>query len=174
MKVNEEVERAVRKRVREFVESGGGIAVGGALGVDFFALDEALIINRDGRNIKVFLPTDLETYIKYNREMVRNGRMTSQQAEALIEQLSRLLEIAPDALVAGDGTEVNRESFFARNSRIVDAADILAAFRVISELSDGPGTLDTIEKAREKGIPVEISTFDLTTREGELSRDRVR
>jgi predicted Rossmann fold nucleotide-binding protein DprA/Smf involved in DNA uptake len=39
---NEQVEADVRKEVAEIIKSGNGIVTSGALGVDFFATDEAL------------------------------------------------------------------------------------------------------------------------------------
>lgn len=57
---------------------------------------------------------------------------------------------------ATEFTEVNAESFHARNCQIVDLADQLVVFRV----NDSPGTTFTIDQAREKGIPVKV--FDYT------------
>ena len=53
-------------------------------------------------------------------------------------------------------TEVNAESFHARNCQIVALADELVAFRV----NYSPGTTFTIDQAQEKGIPVKV--FDYT------------
>ena len=53
-------------------------------------------------------------------------------------------------------TEVNADSFHARNCQIVALADELVAFRV----NNSPGTTFTIDEAKEKGISVKV--FDYT------------
>jgi hypothetical protein len=52
--------------------------------------------------------------------------------------------------------------YYERNSRIVEASDELVAFRIKTEASEGIGTADTIEKAKAKGIPVKLYSYDLT------------
>ncbi len=162
-KTNSEVESAVRKEVRAVILRGDGIVSGGALGVDSIALDEALKHNSGADRIKIFLPVALETYAAHYRKRAREGVITDEQAEGLIEQLARLKNRNSSALAENPkNTIVDNRTYYERNSSVVSAADELLAFHVRSEKSEGLGTQDAIRKAREKGIPVRLFSFDLT------------
>jgi ABC-type sugar transport system substrate-binding protein len=50
---------------------------------------------------------------------------------------------------------VDVTTYYLRNQDMVDAADELLAFQV----NDSAGTQDTVDKARLKGIPVVVFTF---------------
>jgi hypothetical protein len=168
-KVNKEIEDKIRTEVREIILRGDGIVSGGALNVDFIALNEALKHDQKAERIKIFLPTTLEKYAEHYRKHAKLGSITDEQAEALIIQLTHLKEINPAALIEypdTDFTEENKKAkYYERNSKIVDASDELVAFRVITEASQGEGTSDTIQKAKEKGIPVKLSEWNLTNSE---------
>jgi len=83
-KTNEQVESDVRKVVREIITSGNGIVSGGALGVDYIAIDEALILNPSATQIRIYLPTTLQIYSAHYRKRAEEGVITSTQAEMLI------------------------------------------------------------------------------------------
>lgn len=51
---------------------------------------------------------------------------------------------------------VNVTTYYLRNQDVVDAADELLAFQV----NASAGTQDTVDKARMKGIPVTVFTFE--------------
>jgi predicted Rossmann fold nucleotide-binding protein DprA/Smf involved in DNA uptake len=53
-KANKEIERKVRKIVSQILKRGNGIICGGALGVDYFALDEALKHDKKLEELKFF------------------------------------------------------------------------------------------------------------------------
>ncbi len=166
-KINTETEKKIRKIVREIIMRGGdGIVSGGALGVDFIALDEALRHDLKAERIKIFLPTTLKKYAEHYRKHARWKNITSEQAENLINQLTRLKEINPQALIENPDINFTEETkkamYYERNSRIVDTSDKLVAFRIKTEASEGMGTADTIEKAQTKGIPVKLFSYDLT------------
>jgi hypothetical protein len=50
---------------------------------------------------------------------------------------------------------------YKRNQKIVDLADELVAFHIKTKDSDGLGTMDTVERAREKDIVVKLHSYDL-------------
>jgi len=52
--------------------------------------------------------------------------------------------------------------YYERNSRAVEASDELIAFRVKTKESESLGTVDTVEKAKKKGIPVKLFSYDLS------------
>lgn len=150
-KTSEEVEQAVRQAVREILDKGGGIVTGGALNVDFFATDEALRIDTSGNSIRVYLPVTLERYATHYRKRATEGVITPEQAEALIEQLTRLKDANPEALVEHpENTEVNQETYFERNTEVMKASDALVAFQV----NDSAGVEDTVGKALRQDKPV--------------------
>lgn len=151
-----EVERDVRDFVREVIQRGDGIVTGGALNVDYFALDEAMRHDKTAQRIKVFLPTTLTLYASHYRRRADEGVITSEQAEALIEQLTALKSSNPNALIEDTNhTEVNQDSYFERNSAVMKASDELAAFQV----NKSEGTQDTINKAREQGKKVYLKEY---------------
>lgn len=150
-KRNIQVENDVRRTVREIIMRDDGIVSGGALGVDYFATDEALKLDPTGTKIKIFLPTSLETYARHYRTRASEGVITAAQAEALIAQLERLKNANPEGLIENpEVAEVNTETYYARITQIVEAADELMAFHI----NASAGTQDTITKAETKGIPV--------------------
>jgi hypothetical protein len=164
-KTNKEIEEKVRTTVREIMARGDGIVSGGALGVDYLALDEALKHDAQAERIKIFLPTTLKQYSKHYRKHARLKTITSEQAEDLISQLSKLKRINPNALIENPDEnfteETKKKMYYERNSKIVAAADELIAFHIKTKESDGLGTADTIQKAKKKGIRVKIFTYNL-------------
>ncbi|MBI2592625.1 MAG: hypothetical protein HYW37_00480 [Candidatus Colwellbacteria bacterium] len=160
-KTNDEIEGLVRKTVREIILAGQGIVSGGALGVDFIALDEALKQNPGADRIRIYIPTPLDNYTAHYRRRAEEGVITAAQAESLIRQLSSLKNVNRLSLIELERTIINEETYFERNSAVVKAADELVAFHIITEVFPGTGTLDTIVKAKEKGIPVKVFTYDL-------------
>ncbi|XOB42365.1 MAG: hypothetical protein ACKKMP_03330 [Candidatus Nealsonbacteria bacterium] len=165
-KTNQEIEDKVRSTVREIIQQGDGIVSGGALGVDFIALDEALKNDLKAERIKIFIPTTLEKYAEHYRKHARLKTITSKQAENLIGQLKRLKQINPQALIENPDTnfteETKRTMYYERDSRVVSASDELIAFHIRTKASEGLGTTDTIEKARKKRIPVKLFSYDIT------------
>jgi len=165
-RTNSEIEEKLRKEAREIIQRGDGIVSGGALGVDYIATDEALKYNPKADKIKIFLPTTLEKFSEHYRKHAKLGNITSEQAENLISQLTKLKQINPQSLMENPDTnfteENKKERYYERNSDIVAASDELIAFRVKTGTSEGLGTGDTIDKAHQKGIPVKLFSYDLT------------
>ncbi|MBU1102771.1 hypothetical protein KJ853_03930 [Patescibacteria group bacterium] len=160
------IENDVRNVVSEIMKRGDGIISGGALNVDFIALDEALKSDPQAERIKIFLPTTLEKYTEHYRKHAQLGTITFDQAESLINQLTRLKQINTKALIENHDinfTEENKKDrYYERNSKIVEASDELVAFHIKTEASEGLGTADTIEKAKIKDIPIVLHSYDLT------------
>lgn len=165
-KTTDEIEEKLRNIVREIIRRGDGIVSGGALGVDFIALNEALKHDSKAERIKIFLPTMFETYAAHYRKHASLGTITREQTENLISQLAKLKKINPEALIENPNSnfteETKKRMYYERNSAVIDASDELIAFRVKTKQSEGMGTADTIEKARKKGIPVKLFQYDLT------------
>lgn len=164
-KVNQDIENNIRDIIREIMQRGDGIVSGGALNVDYIALDEALKHDLKAERIKIFLPTTLEKYTEHYRKHAHLGTITSEQAKNLVDQLTELKQINPKALIENPDTNfiegTKKDMYYERNSRVVDASDELVAFHIKSEKSEGMGTMDTIDKAKAKGIPVKVFSYDL-------------
>jgi len=164
-KTNKEIEEKIRSIVGEIITRGDGLVSGGALGVDYIALDEALKHSAKSERIKIFLPTTLEKYAQHYQKHARLGTITSEQVKGLVNQLTKLKQTNPKALIENSDTnfteETKKQMYYQRNSKIIEACNELVAFRVKTEASEGLGTADTIEKAQAKGIPVKLFSYDL-------------
>jgi hypothetical protein len=173
-KTNKEIESKLREIVRGIILCGDGIVSGGALGVDYIATDEALKHNPEADGIKIFLPTTLEKYAEHYRKHAKLGTITDEQAESLIRQLNEVKEKCSDSLIENADTnfteETKKEMYYARNLKVVEASDELVAFRVKTEASESMGTADTVGKAKERGIPVKLFSYDLS--EGESAEGK--
>lgn len=158
-KTNEKVEKDIRKTVKEIISQGNGIISGGALGVDYLATNEALKLNPSANQIKIYLPTTLTIYAKHYRKRANEKVITHRQAEALILQLKKLKKANKNALIKNTTNNVvNKETYYERNSRVIDAADALVAFHI----NESKGTQDTITKAEKKGIPIKKSVYNIS------------
>lgn len=157
-KTNAQLEQDVRRIVGEIINRGDGIVSGGALGVDYFATDEALKFDPAADRIKVFLPSSFETYAAHYRRRAKEGAITERQAKDLIAQLTALQKANRQALVEGHFDVLNPKTYFERNSWVVGASDELRAFQV----NGSEGVQDTTDKALARGKPVKKLTYNIT------------
>ncbi|HCU70168.1 MAG TPA: hypothetical protein DIC35_00250 [Candidatus Moranbacteria bacterium] len=155
---NRQTESDVRREVQEIISRGDGIVSGGALGVDYFATDEALKRDASGKSIRIFLPATLELYAEHYRKRAGEGVITQSQAERLIAQLEKLKAINAESLQENRGNSViDKTAYWKRIEKIVEAADELVAFHI----NKSPGTQYTIDQANAKKIPVRIFEYIL-------------
>ena len=145
---------AVHKEVAAALAAGKSIVTGGALGTDYWATEVALSI--DPARLKVILPTSLVTYAAHYRRRAAEGVISAQQAESLIRQLEAVVQAGGLVEHPERPQVVNVTTYYLRNQDVVDAADELLAFQV----NASAGTQDTVDKARMKGIPVVVFTFE--------------
>ena len=148
-----EVERDVRKAVRDVINNGGGIVTGGALNVDSFATDEVIKMDPRCEHLRIFLPVTLKLYSAHYRKRAKEGVITKKQAEDLIAQLEYVKKANSKAIIENkDNKAVDKTTYFERNTKVVGASDELYAFHIKESM--GGGTIDTAEKAKKLGIPV--------------------
>ncbi|HMI09160.1 MAG TPA: hypothetical protein VK497_02055 [Candidatus Saccharimonadales bacterium] len=153
-KSSPEMEADLKREVTAVLQNGAGIVAGGALGVDYLATELALIHAPDGSRLKIFLPTSLDMYIAHYRKRAKEGVITVDQSEALIQQLMTVDKLG--SLISNlDQTEPNEKTYFLRNTEVINASDEILAFQI----NASAGTQDTIDKARQRGIPVEVFTY---------------
>lgn len=151
---NDKVEDDVRSAVRKIIKAGDGIVTGGALNVDSFATEEALKYDPRAKQIKIFLPVTFGLYAKHYRKRATEGVITTKQAEDLIDLLTRVKNVNPNSIIEnGKNKIVDKDSYFNRNTQIVEASDKIIIFHVVE--STGGGTTDVDIKAANLGIPVE-------------------
>jgi hypothetical protein len=150
---NFDIEIKVRDEVRSLLALGNGLVSGGALGVDFFATDEALKAGIDASRLKIIIPSTLEIYSAHYLNRASEGVINHKQAESLILQLEMVR--AMGCLVEGIAQVIDKEAYFNRITQIIDIADELIAFQI----NDSEGTQDTIDKARNKGIGVKVFSY---------------
>ena len=136
--------------MREIISHGYGIVSGGALGVDYIATSEALFL---GGQLKIIIPSTLKIYRDHYFKRAEEGVITQSQAEMLIIQLELVKERG--YLIEGIDNILNRETYFNRITKIIENADELIAFHI----NESEGTQDTINKAKNKGIPVKIFSY---------------
>jgi hypothetical protein len=154
-KTNKQIENDVRNTVKKVILHGNGIVSGGALGVDYFATDEALKNNCGLKQLKILIPSSLEVYRVHYLSRSGEKIITKEQAEQLISQLEEVKKRG--CLIEGDSNILNKETYFNRIKKIIMSADELVAFHI----NKTEGTQYTIDKAEEKGIPVKILSYSL-------------
>ena len=144
---------AVRREVTTALRAGKSIVTGGALGVDYWATQTAL--SMDPARLKVILPTSFTTYAAHYRRRATEGVISAQQAEDLIRQLEAVAEAGGLVEHPERPQVVDVTTYYLRNQDVVDVADELLAFQV----NASGGTQDTVDRARLKGIPVVMFTY---------------
>jgi DNA recombination-mediator protein A len=144
---------AVHREVAAALAAGKGIVTGGALGVDFLATQTALSVGP--QRLKVILPTSLATYCAHYRRRAAEGVISAQQAADLISQLETVARAGSLVEHPERPQVVNVAAYYLRNQDVVDVAGELLAFQV----NASSGTQDTVDKARLKGIPVTVFTY---------------
>jgi len=153
--INKKVKEDIQKVVREIIERGDGILTGGALGVDYFATQVVLDMNKV-KQIKIFLPIKLSDFCKHYQKRAEEGVITQKQADMIVKQLKEIAEKNEDAIFDEHGyKEANTESYYARNTKIVESSDVLYAFQV----NDSKGTQDAIDKAKRLGKKVFVKKY---------------
>lgn len=155
--VNDTIRRDIEQFIGQKITEGDGIVSGGATGADHEAARLAYEHGLEAARFRIFLPVELELYCQALYSRAAAGKCRQDDAIATVALLRDVAKHRPGVLRATtEFTEVNAESFHARNCQIVALADELVAFRV----NDSPGTTFTIDQARAKGIPIKV--FDYT------------
>jgi hypothetical protein len=150
-----ELEQDIHKAVAELMERGDGLITGGALGTDYIAVAEALRHNPAADRIKVILPTALTQYAAHYRKRAREGVITAEQAEMLISLLEDIKRRRSRSLTEMTHTTVNEQTYYDRNTEVLEGADELLAFQV----DNSRGTQDAIDKAHQRELPVRLKRY---------------
>lgn len=151
-----ELDRDLQREVTALLDDGKAVITGGALNVDYKATELALEYDPAGSRLSVYLPTTLSVYAAHYRNRAKEGVITSTQAEALIKQLE-LVDSIGSLIVNRDQAMVDQNSYYLRNTAVINASDELLAFQV----NASAGTQDTIDKAKARGLPVKLFTYQI-------------
>lgn len=150
---NNEVEKDVRAAAQEVLARGDGIITGGATGVDYYAMNEALRFDPSGEKLHAFIPTDLKNYIRDYRENRCQKPVTLESIDELAALLKQLRRVNPEHLHALpiEGA-ITQEHYDLCHNDEVEHADEVYAFQV----NGSTGTQDTIDKAKAAGLPITL------------------
>jgi hypothetical protein len=141
--------------VRKVLSRGDFIISGGALGVDYFVVEEAIRFNCSHR-LKIFLPIPMDLFLKHYEKKEKEGVIDKYQAKAIISQLTKLKTKYPDSIIDSTKyTVANEESYLARNTTIINNCNALACFQV----NDSQGVEDAMQKALKQSKPVYVKKF---------------
>lgn len=149
---NREVENDVRTAVREVLSRGDGIVTGGATGVDYFAMDEAMALFSDASRLKVVIPAVLKSYIHDYRTNWCQAPVTEETIDNLEKLLQKIKEINPDALIEMPNDIITQDHYNRRHDEEIKISDEVYAFQV----NDSAGTQDTIDKALKARLPITL------------------
>lgn len=153
--INSQVEDDVRKNIREIISRGDGIVSGGAQGVDYIATEEALENGYGQDHLKIIIPSTLEIYKDHYFKRAKEGVLTYERAKKLITQLTEVKK--KGCLEEGKDIIIENPAYFRRIEKIIDKANELIAFHI----NNTEGTQYTIDKAKEKGIPIKIYRYQI-------------
>jgi hypothetical protein len=149
---NAEVEQDVRAAARDVLMRGDGIVTGGATGVDYFAMDEAMKIDPTAQRLKVIIPTNLKSYIHDYYTNWCQEPVTKEGIAALAELLDKIKEANPDALLEMPYDAITQDHYNMRHDEEVARSNAVYAFQV----NNSTGTQDTVDKALKAGLPLEL------------------
>ena len=151
----------VEQTIKKIVLQGDGIVTGGAMGVDYFATQTFLVNAKKeeiSKKLKIYLPVCLKDYLDYLYKRVEQGAVTKEKVDLLEKQLNFIKENFPQCIMDdSDFNEVNTESYFARNEKIVDDCDEIYAFHV----NNTKGVQDAINHATKSGKPVHVKKYSI-------------
>ena len=152
-----QVQENVEEVVREIISNGDGIVTGGALGVDYVATQIVLNEGNPKKQLQLYLPIPLDAFC--NHYNVRAGQevITQEQADIITSQLQRAKDLGAVIFDNFGFTHANEESYYARNTKIIEAGDCLYAFQV----NKSKGTQDAINKARSLGREVIVKEYEV-------------
>lgn len=148
---NKDIEKDVRDAVKKIFLNGDNLIIGGATGVDYFALNEAMKNKKNLNRVRVVIPARLSAYKK---DYYKNWCMypiVKKDIDNLIDQLSKLKEISPSSILEfPQKGNITQEDYFKMNDELVKYADKVCAFQVNNSI----GTQDAIDKAKKNGLKI--------------------
>lgn len=147
---NQQVEDDVREAIRQILSRGDGIVTGGAIGVDYFAMDEVMKLYPDASRLKVIIPAFLKNYIYDYRTNWCTPPVTTEIIDSVEMLLQKIKNANQDALIEMPNRVITQDHYNLRHDEEVKISDEVYAFQV----NNSTGTQDTIDKASSRGLPI--------------------
>ncbi|MBP6948740.1 MAG: hypothetical protein KBC41_01395 [Candidatus Pacebacteria bacterium] len=147
---NQEVENDVREATREVLSRGDGIVTGGATGVDYFAMDEAMRLYPDASRLKVIIPAMFKSYVYDYHTNWTIAPITTENVNNLEKLLQKIKDANPESLSEMPNDIITQDHYNDRHDEEVKISDEVYAFQV----NNSTGTQDTIDKASKSGLPI--------------------
>ncbi len=147
---NREVEEDVRSAVRAVIKRGDGVLTGGATGVDYFAMDEAMKQNPTASHLRVIIPARLESYIEDYFTNWCHEPITKEDIHNLAALLKNIKKVNPASLLEMPYDIITQEHYNLRHDQEIMYSDEVYAFQV----NESTGTQDTIDKSAKAGLPI--------------------
>jgi hypothetical protein len=156
--INESVECDVRDTISDIIKNWDWIISWWALGVDYIATQTVLDIGDPVTQLQIYLPISLQLFCDHYDKRAKEWIITSQQADMIITQLQKVHTIFPSSIRDETPyTEATTESYYARNTTIVESCDELYAFQV----NDSQWVQDAIMKANHLSKPVHLKRYSI-------------
>ncbi len=149
---NAEVESDVRAAVREVLVRGDSIVTGGATGVDYFCMDEAMKIDPTASRLLVIIPAYFDSYMLDYRTNWCHEPITMEDIDTLKRLLRTIRTANPHAILELPYDVITQEQYDLRDGEEVAHGDAVYAFQV----NKSKGTQDTIDRATAAGLPIEL------------------
>jgi hypothetical protein len=147
---NAEVEADVRSAAHEVLTRGDGIVTGGATGVDYFAMDEAMRLYPDASRLRVIIPANLKSYIYDYHTNWCTEPVTTESISDLEKLLLHIKKANSEALTEMPYDIIAQDHYNLRHDEEVKISHEVYAFQV----NESTGTQDTIDKAQRSGLPI--------------------
>jgi ligand-binding sensor domain-containing protein len=149
---NKKVEDDVRKAVRDVIKNGDGVLTGGATGVDYFAMDEALKIDPDASQLKVIIPAYLDDYIADYYKNWCQKPIAKKDISEMADFLKNLKKIRASSLIELPYKIITQKHYDLSGEQKVINGDEVYAFQV----NNSTGTQHVIDYAIKKGLPITL------------------
>lgn len=122
-------EVAVRREVESHMRNQSRIISGGMFGIDFVAVDEALVFDSWAERIHIILPAELSVCEAYLLGLEKKKHITSFQVKMVLAQIKSVENANPEAItVLSSDRVMSTSSFRNRNEAIISAADEIVVF----------------------------------------------
>lgn len=152
---NSDIQTDTKRVVKAIISSNEGIITGGALRVDYYATDLMMNEGNPKGHLKIYLPTSLDSLLNHYRKRQFEGVINKMQALSVISQLADVKRMYPECLIEGDYEFPNEESYYARNTKIIQDCNVFHAFWV----NKSGGVRDAINKALDLGKEVHVYQY---------------
>ena len=125
---------------------------GGATGVDYFAMDEAMKLYPDASRLKVIIPATFASYIYDYHTNWCIAPITTETIDDLKMLLQKIKDANETALIEMPYKIITQDHYNFRHDEEIKISDEVYAFQV----NDSTGTQDTIDKALKSGLPITL------------------